>query len=163
MLISLAGRALAEDIPDTTIPKYGIAGTGNLPDFIAKLWKRRVVQFAVLYLGSAWLIQQVTAQLEATLELPNWLNQFVVAILALGFPIAIIFAWVRERMASREDSETVIAPDTVGAIAREAEFLKGVLPFDSLPLYLSSVDKGQAEKQGSNQFDKTPRRNDRIH
>lgn len=64
--------------------------------FIRQLWHRRVVQFGVVYLGVAWLLLQVAVTLEEALELPNWLDQSTIVLLAIGFPVAIILAWVQE-------------------------------------------------------------------
>jgi hypothetical protein len=41
----------------------------------------------VSYLGVAWVLLQVANQIEETLELPAWLDQAVLVLLALGLPI----------------------------------------------------------------------------
>jgi TolB-like protein len=108
----------------------------NLSKLASELWKRRVVQFGVLYLGAAWVILQVAAQFEDTLELPNWVDKSALAILAIGLPIVLILAWVQE---SRTETETT--SDGVGGASVSAgmdqdadlsEPLLAVLPFDNL-------------------------------
>ncbi|MBW2425869.1 MAG: hypothetical protein JRG86_16600 [Deltaproteobacteria bacterium] len=64
-----------------------------MPEFLRELWNRRLVQFAAIYLGVAWVLLQVANQLEETLELPSWVDQSVLVLIALGFPIALIVAW----------------------------------------------------------------------
>ncbi len=67
-----------------------------MPDFLKQLWQRKVVQFGAVYLGAAWVLLQVAALLEGTLELPNWVDQVTLVALGLGFPIALILAWAQE-------------------------------------------------------------------
>lgn len=67
-----------------------------MPDFLKQLWQRKVVQFGALYLGAAWVLLQVAALLEGTLELPNWVDQVTLVALGLGFPVALILAWAQE-------------------------------------------------------------------
>ena len=115
----------------------------NLTDFAAKLWKRRVVQFGAFYLGAAWLVLQVAAQLETTLELPNWVDQTALALLALGFPLVLILAWAeesrtregapREKAVGDAGPQVLIDPQTAQSLATLAtEPLLAVLPFDNL-------------------------------
>lgn len=65
-------------------------------EFVKQLWARKVVQFGAVYLGAAWVLLQVAALLEGTLELPNWVDQVTLVALGLGFPIALILAWAQE-------------------------------------------------------------------
>jgi serine/threonine-protein kinase len=62
----------------------------------AELKRRNVVRVAVLYAFVAWLILQVAEVLSGVLELPGWTSKFVLALLVLGFPLALIFSWVYE-------------------------------------------------------------------
>ncbi|MGB5621568.1 MAG: hypothetical protein WBN65_03660 [Gammaproteobacteria bacterium] len=61
-----------------------------------ELKRRNVFKVALLYLVAAWLILQVADVLFDALELPaSWLR-LVLALLVLGFPLAVIFSWVFE-------------------------------------------------------------------
>ena len=51
---------------------------------------------AVLYIVAAWLIMQVAEVLIALGNLPDWVGPAILAVLALGFPIAIVFSWIYE-------------------------------------------------------------------
>ena len=62
----------------------------------AELKRRNVVRVAVLYGLVAWLILQVAEVLSDVLELPTWTGKLVFGLLALGFPLALIFSWVYE-------------------------------------------------------------------
>jgi TolB-like protein len=49
-----------------------------------------------LYAVVAWLIIQVAEVLESLVGLPEWAGSTVLALLAIGFPIALIFSWFYE-------------------------------------------------------------------
>ncbi|MEO1568832.1 MAG: hypothetical protein AAFR94_06375 [Pseudomonadota bacterium] len=71
-----------------------------MPGLIQQFWKRKVVQFGALYLGAAWLVFQVAIAVESTLDLPDWLDQSVLVVLVLCFPLALILAWAQDSRAS---------------------------------------------------------------
>lgn len=60
----------------------------------AGLKRRNVFKLAVAYLVASWLIVQVVSVLTEPLDLPRILATVVVVLLAIGFPFALIFAWV---------------------------------------------------------------------
>jgi TolB-like protein len=62
----------------------------------AELKRRNVVKAALLYVIAAWLIMQVGEIMVPVLVLPDWVLRLVFLLLALGFPLAIIFSWVYE-------------------------------------------------------------------
>jgi TolB-like protein len=61
-----------------------------------ELRRRNVVKVGVAYAIIAWLVAQIATQLFPVLLLPDWLVRAVVAVLILGFPIALLLAWVYE-------------------------------------------------------------------
>ena len=63
---------------------------------VSELRRRNVLRMAVLYAITAWLMMQVAEVLIGLAALPSWMGPLVVAVLAIGFPIALIFAWVYE-------------------------------------------------------------------
>ena len=66
-----------------------VAGTSleNAPDFLKKLWRRRVVRFGGLYLGASWLLLQLAMALEDSMQLPDWVYQTTLALVVIGFPL----------------------------------------------------------------------------
>ena len=58
--------------------------------------RRSVYRVAVAYFIVAWLLIQVTTQTFPFLEIPTWCVRLVIALLLLGFPIAMILAWAYE-------------------------------------------------------------------
>src|ERR1041384_5239728 len=64
--------------------------------FFAELKRRNVYKVAVAYLVVGWLLIQVATQVFPFLEIPNWVVRLVIALVAIGFPIALIIAWAFE-------------------------------------------------------------------
>ncbi len=63
---------------------------------VSELRRRNVFRMAVLYAVAAWLIMQVAEVLMALVGLPAWAGRATFAVLAVGFPIALIFSWFYE-------------------------------------------------------------------
>ena len=64
--------------------------------FIEELKRRNVVKVGVLYSVSGWLILQIADLLFDLMGLPAQWLRLVLALLILGFPLALIFSWVFE-------------------------------------------------------------------
>lgn len=64
--------------------------------FIAELKRRNVFRVAAAYAVAAWIIIQVASTTFEGFGIPEWAFRFVVIMLALGFPVAIIIAWAFE-------------------------------------------------------------------
>lgn len=79
--------------------------------FFSELKRRNVIRMAVLYVVGSWLILQVAELLTEVLSVPEWTLRFVLMILLLGLPLALIFSWVYE-----------ITPD---GIKKESEIADG--------------------------------------
>jgi TolB-like protein/thioredoxin-like negative regulator of GroEL len=61
---------------------------------LGELKRRNVFRMAGLYLVSAWLVVQVGATLLPVFDAPRWVMKALVGTLAIGFPIALVVAWV---------------------------------------------------------------------
>lgn len=68
----------------------------ELKALIRELKKRNVFRVAVAYAVMSWLIIQIITAIEAPLALPDWTDTFMITVLALCFPIALIIAWAFE-------------------------------------------------------------------
>ncbi len=92
--------------------------------FWNEMKRRKVVRVAVAYLVVGWLLIQVADVTLEPLQLPEWADTLVIWLIGLGFPIAIVLAWVLdvtpEGIKVTEDSDD-IAPVCDASIA--------VLPF----------------------------------
>jgi TolB-like protein/Flp pilus assembly protein TadD len=68
----------------------------NPTNFLTELKRRNVYRAAVAYGVVAWFLTQLTTQVFPLFEIPNSAMRFVVIALAVGFPIAMLLAWVYE-------------------------------------------------------------------
>jgi TolB-like protein/Tfp pilus assembly protein PilF len=68
----------------------------NLEKFLTELKRRNVYKVAVAYAVVAWLLIQVATQVFPFFEVPNWAVRFVVLLIIIGFPIALVIAWAFE-------------------------------------------------------------------
>src|SRR5258707_8292334 len=68
----------------------------NLEKFFTELKRRNVYKVAVAYAVVSWLLIQVATQVFPFFEIPNWAVRFVVLLLILGFPVALIPSWAFE-------------------------------------------------------------------
>ena len=66
------------------------------PSFFSELKRRNVYKVAVAYAVVGWLVIQVATQVFPFLEIPNWIVRVVIALVAIGFPIALVIAWAFE-------------------------------------------------------------------
>jgi TolB-like protein len=64
--------------------------------FWAELKRRNVVKVGAAYAVLGWLILQVANNLFPPLGLPPWTQTLVAALLLLGFPFALLLAWIYE-------------------------------------------------------------------
>ena len=63
---------------------------------LSELRRRNVFRVAALYLVAGWVLAQVAELLFGALGVPPWGLRFVLGLLLLGFPLALIFSWVYE-------------------------------------------------------------------
>jgi len=67
-------------------------------DGTSKFWdeikRRKVVRVVIAYLIVGWLLIQIADVTIEPLRLPEWSDTLVIWLVALGFPIAVILAWV---------------------------------------------------------------------
>lgn len=64
--------------------------------FLAELKRRKVIQTALVYLASSWLLLQVAELLLGMLDVPAWGLKLVFVLLAIGFPMALILSWTMQ-------------------------------------------------------------------
>ncbi len=61
---------------------------------IAELQRRKVFKVGAAYLVVGWLLIQVASTVAPQLNLPEWAPRLVTFIILLGFPIALVLAWM---------------------------------------------------------------------
>jgi TolB-like protein/Tfp pilus assembly protein PilF len=68
----------------------------NPGSFFSELKRRNVYKVAVAYAIAGWLLVQIATQVFPFLEIPNWVVRLVIALVVIGFPIALVLAWAFE-------------------------------------------------------------------
>ncbi|MCH8221645.1 MAG: tetratricopeptide repeat protein [Proteobacteria bacterium] len=69
---------------------------GKPGNFLTELKRRNVVRVAFVYGIVAWLLLQIVDIVVPLLELPDWVGKFFLLLIAIGLPLALIFAWAFE-------------------------------------------------------------------
>jgi TolB-like protein len=62
--------------------------------FLAELKRRRVGKVAITYGAIAWAVTEASSVVFPALRLPEWTVTFVVVFLLVGFPVAMVLAWI---------------------------------------------------------------------
>jgi TolB-like protein/cytochrome c-type biogenesis protein CcmH/NrfG len=81
--------------------------------FIRELQRRRVIRVALVYGVVAWALVQIADTTFPHLGMPGWAVTLVIALVLLGFPIALILAWAFELT-----PDGVVRADAVSAVGR---------------------------------------------
>src|SRR5262245_912897 len=93
---------------------WGMAG------FFAELKRRQMFRVAAAYAVVAWLLLQIVNNVAPVLDLPVWVARAFLLALVIGFPIALLFVWMRELApsdaAAPRPATTKLDYATVGAI-----------------------------------------------
>lgn len=63
---------------------------------ISELRRRNVFRVAVAYVITAWLLLQVADVVLGNIGAPDWVFKVILLVLALGLPLALLFAWAFE-------------------------------------------------------------------
>ena len=104
-------------------------------NFFAELKRRRVYSVAVTYAVVGWLLIQVATQVFPPFEIPNWAERLVIVVVMVGFPIALVFAWIydftRHGIVRTGEVELERASEVAQPVS-PAEKSIAVLPFKDL-------------------------------
>src|SRR5881392_4476183 len=73
-----------------------MANLMNPKGFFGELKRRNVYKVAVAYAIVGWLLVQIATQVFPFLEIPTWVVRLVIALVAIGFPVALMIAWAFE-------------------------------------------------------------------
>src|SRR5205085_6388926 len=76
-----------------------------------ELKRRNVYKVAVAYAVVGWLVIQIATSTFPVLDIPNWVTKFVIAIVLLGFPIALVLAWAFEMTPEGVKRTEDVGPD----------------------------------------------------
>src|SRR6266567_2271140 len=65
-------------------------------NFFAELKRRHIYRVAAAYAVVAWVLLQLVNNVAPILDLPPWVARAFLLLLVIGFPVALLFAWMRE-------------------------------------------------------------------
>ncbi len=65
-------------------------------DLFEEVKRRNVFKVAFVYAIAGWLTMQIVDVMFPALKLPDWMTSAIAAMLLIGFPFALIFAWAFE-------------------------------------------------------------------
>ena len=102
-----------------------MANPMNPKGFFGELKRRNVYKVAVAYAIVGWLLIQIATQVFPFLEIPNWVVRLVIALVAIGFPIALVIAWAFET--TPEGIERTEVADAAGQRSRGGAWIYIVL------------------------------------
>ena len=107
----------------------------NPKKFFAELKRRRVYSVAVTYAVVGWLLIQVVTQVFPPFEISNWAERLAIVAILLGFPVALILAWIYDftshGIVRTSDAEPEIKAETA-ELSSSSEKSIAVLPFNDL-------------------------------
>ncbi len=66
----------------------------KLVQFLNELKRRRVIHVTIVYSTAAFIIIELVNNVTEPLNLPEWTPTFVIVVLLVGFPMALIFSWI---------------------------------------------------------------------
>src|SRR6184192_4796876 len=66
----------------------------NSRNFFAELKRRKVYSVAVTYAVVGWLLIQIVTQVFPPFDIPNWAERLVILAVIIGFPVALVLAWL---------------------------------------------------------------------
>ena len=82
----------------------------------AEMKRRHIYRVGAAYAVVAWVLLQLAANVAPILDLPPWIARTILLLLVIGFPVALVFAWVHE------------LPTESGALARVTTGKIGLVP-----------------------------------
>jgi len=104
--------------------------------FFRQLRDRHVFRVGIGYLVMGWVVMQIADVIFPALNLPGWSITLTLALLAVGFPVALVLAWVFDIKPSgieKTQPRGSPSPETATAVPQPAEKLSiAVLPFPDL-------------------------------
>jgi TolB-like protein/Tfp pilus assembly protein PilF len=79
--------------------------------FFAELKRRNVYKVAVAYVVVAWLLLQAASIFLPAFDAPSWVMKFLIVVVMLGFPVALVLSWAFELTPEGIRLESEVAPN----------------------------------------------------
>ena len=99
---------------------------------IAELKRRHVIRVALGYAALAWVLVEVSATTFPMLNLPDWAPTLVLLLLMLGFPVALVFAWIYQVTPDgvQKDTGADVSEESTGLSASASRGVVEAAPSD---------------------------------
>lgn len=109
--------------------------------FIKELKRRNVIRVGIGYAVVAWLMIEISATTFPMLQLPSWTATFVMVLLLMGFPVALIFAWAYEMTPEglKKEKDVVRSESITHITGRKLDFL--IISVLAVALVLIAVER----------------------
>jgi TolB-like protein/tetratricopeptide (TPR) repeat protein len=125
-----------------------------MAEFFAELKRRHIYRVGAAYVVVAWALAQGVDMLSQVFELPGWIARPAVILLAVGFPLALVAAWMIESKphatvaAAVRSKPTILDWTLLGALAFVVLLMgyQQLAPSSDAPTQQTGVDQ---VKQGS--------------
>lgn len=88
-----------------------------------ELKRRNVFRTGAVYIAVSWLLIQVAVALETAIGLPSWFDGVVFGLLAIGFPLALVFAWAFEITPDGLKHSHEVSPVASAIAGRRLDFM----------------------------------------
>ena len=102
--------------------------------FWEEVKRRKVVRVAVVYSIVAWLLVEIAVTVEAPLSLPGWMDTFVIVLVLVGFPLALILSWAYDltptgiKRTKHLESSDEISQQSTATVSQEQASPLNILP-----------------------------------
>src|SRR5438132_8773479 len=87
--------------------------------FFAELKRRKVYRVAIAYVVASWALAQGLAQVLPVFDIPNSVIRVVIALLLIGFPVALVLAWIFDITPSGIERTSRVAPQSMPKAQRQ--------------------------------------------
>ena len=121
----------------------------GMASFWGELKRRNVVRVAVAYAVVAWLLLQVADVVLDNIDAPTWVFQTILLLLAIGLPLALIFAWAFELTPEgiKKDKDVDRSDSVTPVTGRKLDFF--IIAALAVALVLVVIDQYVLEEQAA--------------
>lgn len=95
----------------------------DLRNFFAELKRRNTYRAAAAYGAVGWLLIQIATQVSPFFEIPNSTVRLFVVLLVIGFPVAMLIAWLYELTPAGFVREEEVDPAMRKGLSRKMDFV----------------------------------------
>ena len=83
-----------ENVESSKDSNESVVGLSQTAKFWKELKRRKVIKVIIVYASMSFVVLELLSILIEPLFLPDWVMTLVIVLLALGFPIVIVFSWI---------------------------------------------------------------------